>query len=195
MKRSVPKFAFPLLLFGLLVLGFSVSSAFAASPMPVRYQPTPVIVQHNPAPTPRPAPAPVPAPTPAPAGLTADEAALYDLINSARADNNVTPVSINMNAVQAARSKAQDMISNNYFGHMSPTYGSPGQMLNRFGVYFRSAGENIAKVATVYKAHVNFLTSTRGHRENMLNPNFNQVGVGVIRHNGYVVVVEEFVQV
>ena len=47
MQRAVWKFAVPLLLFGLLVLGFSVSSAFALSPLTVSYNPTPVVVNNN----------------------------------------------------------------------------------------------------------------------------------------------------
>lgn len=117
------------------------------------------------------------------------------MINSDRANVGVAPVSINMNAVAAARAKAQDMITKNYFGHVSPTYGMPGQMLNQFGVNWRSTGENIAEVASVYIADMDFLTSTEGHREIMLGSSFNQVGVGVIHYNGSVVVVEEFVQI
>lgn len=264
MQRAVWKIAVPLLLFGLLVLGFSVSGAFAASPLLVRYQPTPVVVQNNsssssttstttqssgttttqsggttttgttgPTTTTQPSspvvvnnparPLPVsytPTPVvvtpttttgttttgttgttgtttvqpaqPAPAGLTADEATLYDLINQDRAAYGVNPVSINMTAVQAATAKAQDMITNNYFGHDSPTYGMPSQMLTEFGVTYTTTGENIAEVANVEVANSDFMSDT-GHKDNILNPAFTQVGVGVLPYNGYEVVVEEFI--
>ena len=35
------------------------------------------------------------------------------------------------------------MIDNDYFGHISPTYGSVGNMLRSFGVSFSVAGENL----------------------------------------------------
>jgi uncharacterized protein YkwD len=182
-----------------------VAPSNPAGPLPVNYKPGTVVIQpgSQPAPSPTPAPTPtppvptptpVPAPQPAPAGLTANETALYNLINSDRANAGVAPVSINMNAVAAARAKAQDMIANNYFGHQSPTYGSPGQLLTRYGVSYRSYGENIAMVQNVYIADASFLTSTAGHREIMLDPKYNQVGVGVIPRGSYVVVVEEFIQ-
>ncbi len=40
--------------------------------------------------------------------------------------------------------KSQDMIDNNYFSHNSPTYGSPFDMLKKFGISYKTAGENIA---------------------------------------------------
>jgi uncharacterized protein YkwD len=117
---------------------------------------------------------------------------LYDLINQDRAAYGVNPVSINMTAVQAATAKAQDMITNNYFGHDSPTYGMPSQMLTEFGVTYTTTGENIAEVANVEVANSDFMSDT-GHKDNILNPAFTQVGVGVLPYNGYEVVVEEFI--
>ncbi len=138
--------------------------------------------------------APPAAPPPAPEELSAQEARLFALINSARTNEGVRPVVIDMKLVEIAHIKAQDMIDNNYFGHFSPTYGSPGQMLRKFGVSFRSAGENLAKAGDVSKAHLLFLTSTQGHREIMLNPNYNKVGVAVVPRGSYVLVVELFAE-
>ncbi len=133
-------------------------------------------------------------PPQAPTELTASEARLFELINSARINEGVRPVEIDMRLVEIARLKARDMIDNNYFGHFSPTYGSPGQMLRKFGVNFWSAGENLSKAGDVYKAHMLFLTSTQGHREIMLNPNYNKVGVAVVARGSYVLVVELFAE-
>lgn len=132
---------------------------------------------------------------PAPAAeLTAAETRLFELINSARLNEGVRPVEIDQKLVEIARLKARDMIENGYFGHISPTYGTPGQMLRKFGVNFRSAGENLAKAGDVYKAHLLFLASTQGHREIMLNPNYNKVGVAVVAQGSSVLVVELFAE-
>ena len=149
-----------------------------------------------PAPSPAPSPSPAPAPQPpsAPAELTASEARLFELINSARLSEGRPPVEIDMRIVEVARLKAKDMVDNNYFGHTSPTYGTPGQMLRKFGISFRSVGENLAKAGDVYKAHRLILNSTEGHREILLNPNYSKVGVAVVPKGSYVVVVELFVQ-
>lgn len=174
---------------------------------PIYYsnQPAPPASTTNPTPGPDPSIPPVnggsgepatPSATPpqAPTELTASEARLFELINSSRINEGVRPVEIDMRLVEIARLKARDMIDNNYFGHFSPTYGSPGQMLRKFGVNFRSAGENLSKAGDVYKAHMLFLTSTQGHREIMLNPNYNKVGVAVVSRGSYVLVVELFAE-
>lgn len=133
------------------------------------------------------------APPASPGGLTAEEARLYGLINSARSSEGIPPVEIDTRLVEIARLKARDMIANNYFGHVSPTYGSPREMLRKFGVSFRSAGENICKAADVYRAHLLLMNSPEGHRENILNPDFTKVGVAVVPQGSYVLVVELFI--
>jgi uncharacterized protein YkwD len=86
------------------------------------------------------------------------------------------------------------MNKNNYFGHISPTYGFTGQMMRTFGIICLSAGENLCKAGDVYRAHLLLINSTDGHREIMLNPNYNKVGVAVVPIQNGVLVVEDFVQ-
>ncbi|MDD3297646.1 MAG: CAP domain-containing protein, partial [Firmicutes bacterium] len=77
-----------------------------------------------------------------------------------------------------ARIKSEDMRTNNYFSHTSPTYGSPFQMMKDFGITYRSAAENIAKTSSVDRAHTGFMNS-EGHRKNILTPGFTHIGVGI----------------
>jgi uncharacterized protein YkwD len=49
---------------------------------------------------------------------------------------------------KVALGKAQDMYKNKYFDHNSPTFGSPFDMMKKFGVSFKAAGENIANGQT-----------------------------------------------
>ena len=44
------------------------------------------------------------------------------------------------------------MIDRNYFGHNSPTYGSPFEMMRNAGVKYTTAGENLAGAASVTTA-------------------------------------------
>lgn len=142
----------------------------------------------------QPAPPAPPSLPSAPEGLTAAEERLFGLINSSRINEGVSPVEIDTKLTEIARLKAKDMIDNNYFGHISPTYGSPSQMLRKFGVSFRSGGENLCKAGDVYKANMLLLNSTAGHRENMLNPKANRVGVAVVPQQNWVLVVELFAE-
>jgi uncharacterized YkwD family protein/spore coat assembly protein SafA len=82
-----------------------------------------------------------------------------------------------------ARIKSNDFIKNNYFAHNSPTYGSPFDMLRSFGITFTAAAENIASGQRSAAEVMNFWMNSSGHRTNILNASYNQIGVGVARDN------------
>lgn len=109
---------------------------------------------------------------------------MVDLVNAERAKNGVAPLTVNYKLTGVARIKAQDMIDNNYFAHNSPTYGSPTDMMKKFGITYRTAGENLAGAPDVDTAHKNLMNSS-GHRANILNGNFKEVGIGVVEGGPY----------
>ncbi|MGF7396513.1 CAP domain-containing protein [Thermoanaerobacterium thermosaccharolyticum] len=128
-------------------------------------------------------------------GLSVQEKQLVDLINKERTSRGLSPLTIDENLSKVARIKAQDMKDNNYFSHTSPTYGSPFDMMKQFGITYKAAAENIAKNSDVVSAHYALMNSS-GHRDNILNPYFNKVGVGIISNstdNG-VIVVEMYIK-
>ncbi|MGQ9557812.1 MAG: CAP domain-containing protein [Desulfurispora sp.] len=129
----------------------------------------------------------------APSGLTAAEARLFQLLNSARSENGVPPLEVDMRLVEAARAKACDLVTHNAFSHTSPTYGTVSQLLNTFGIRYQRYGETLAKAADVSRAHLLLINST-SHRQIMLNPSFTKVGVAVIPQGNWVMVVELFIK-
>ncbi|MDF2959403.1 MAG: hypothetical protein K0S39_1138 [Paenibacillus sp.] len=135
-----------------------------------------------PAPTPAPTPAPSPEPEPSPPasnGLTAEEQQMVDLVNQARKEAGLTPLSVNTELSKVARLKSQDMVDKNYFSHQSPTYGSPFEMMKQFGISYSTAGENIACNQTVTAAHQALMNSP-GHRANILSKDFTEIGIGIV---------------
>ncbi len=118
------------------------------------------------------------------ASVSAEEQQMVDLVNQERQQRGLAPLKINEELTKVARVKAQDMIDNNYFDHQSPTYGSPFDMLQHFGVSYRTAGENLAGNQTVGAAH-QALMNSQGHRENILNSNYTEVGIGIIDGGPY----------
>ncbi|MCL2811056.1 MAG: CAP domain-containing protein [Clostridia bacterium] len=93
-----------------------------------------------------------------------------------------------------ARMKSQDMLSNNYFAHTSPTLGNAATMLRNNGYSFNSVGENISKHSTVIKSHA-ALMSSDGHRRNILNSSWQKVGIGIVLDgNGSVYMTQLFVR-
>ncbi|MGB9839173.1 CAP domain-containing protein, partial [Thermovenabulum sp.] len=117
-------------------------------------------------------------------GLTKDEKLMLDLVNNERIKAGLKPLEIDMRLVDISRKKSKDMIEKNYFGHISPTYGSPFDALKNAGISYRYAGENIAGAPTVEKAHQALMNSP-GHRANILNPNFNKIGIGIVDGGPY----------
>jgi len=178
--------------------GTSTPSAPKATKAPVS-SPKPSAV----APTPKPsivqspkasiAPTPPVITGPSPSGTTQEEQTLLSLINKARADAGLKPLQFDMQLVKVARLKAQDMVDKNYFSHDSPTYGSPFDMMRQFGVSFKYAGENIAGNSTVEGAFKAWMNSP-GHKANILKPEFNFNGIGIVSSPTYgKVLVQQFI--
>ncbi len=129
-------------------------------------------------------PAPEPKPAPVPTGMTEQEELMVELVNAERVKAGLKPLSVDMRLTELARKKSQDMIDKGYFSHISPTYGSPFDMMKAAEIQYRTAGENLAGAATVKSAH-EALTQSEGHRKNILNPAYDHIGVGIIDGGPY----------
>ena len=101
------------------------------------------------------------------------------LTNIERAKNGLQPLMTNWELSRVARYKSQDMVDNNYFSHTSPVYGSPFKMMKDFGLSYTTAGENIAMGQRSPQEVVNAWMNSSGHRRNILNSSYNQIGVGL----------------
>lgn len=107
------------------------------------------------------------------------------LINEIRIENGLKPLTYNWELSRVARYKSQDMRDNRYFAHNSPVYGTPFQMIKNFGISYKRAGENIAKGYRTPQAVVNGWMNSAGHRANILNADFTQIGVGYVADGNY----------
>jgi len=154
--------------------------------------------QPKPAPDPAPEPEPEPDPEPEPKPYTivsSGETKMLDLINQERQKAGVPPLTMHTKLRELARLKSEDMLVNNYFSHYSEKYGSPFDMMKNNGVLYWSAGENIAKASSVERAHTNLMNS-EGHRNNILNPKFDHIGIGIVRcsNTGTYYITQMFIQ-
>ena len=107
------------------------------------------------------------------------------LVNEIRVQNGLKPLTEHWELSRVARYKSQDMVDNRYFSHTSPTYGSLFQMIKAFGLSFRMAGENIAYGQRMPQAVVNAWMNSSGHRANILNASYTQIGVGYVAAGHY----------
>ena len=113
------------------------------------------------------------------------ESEVIRLVNQIRTENALNPLTANWELSRIARYKSEDMANNRYFSHTSPTYGTPFQMIRSFGLTYRSAGENIAYGQRTPAAVVDAWMNSSGHRANILNPSFTQIGVGYCASGNY----------
>ena len=94
------------------------------------------------------------------------------LVNEERAKYGLEPLEISEKLMQTAKIKSNDMSTRNYFAHTDPDGYNMARDLN--------VGENIASMGMSPKGVVNgWLNSKKGHREQILNPNYKYIGVGV----------------
>lgn len=116
--------------------------------------------------------------------LTEDENELLNLINTEREKNNLSAFKIDENLQNVARLKAQDLVKNNYFSHISPTYGTPFEMLRNNQISYKTASENIAGNSSISGALDSWLNSD-SHKKNILSNDYNYTGLAVVDSIAY----------
>lgn len=109
------------------------------------------------------------------------EQKVVDLVNQEREKQGLKPLTLNKKLSDVARTKSKDMMDKGYFDHNSPTYGSPFDMMKQFGIEYTTAGENIAKGQQSPEDVMNAWMNSDGHRKNILNPDFTEIGVGYVK--------------
>ncbi|WP_410902420.1 SafA/ExsA family spore coat assembly protein [Priestia filamentosa] len=107
------------------------------------------------------------------------------LTNKERAKVGLPALKANWELSRVARYKAEDMRDNHYFDHNSPTYGSPFTMMKNFGIQYKSAGENIAAGQQTPEEVVAGWMNSPGHKANILNKDYNTIGVGYAKGGSY----------
>ena len=121
---------------------------------------------------------------------TNDVAANYEnevirLTNLERTKAGLKPFVTNWELSRVARYKSEDMSKTGTMSHNSKTYGTPFQMMKSFGITYKSAGENIAQGQRSPQEVVKAWMNSSGHRANILDKNFNQIGVGYSAKGNY----------
>ena len=117
--------------------------------------------------------------------ISAYEAEVIRLVNEIRRQNGLGELTASAELSHVARLKSQDMHDKGYFDHTSPTYGSAFDMLRSFGISYRTAGENIAYGYSAPQAVVDAWMNSSGHRANILNASYTQIGVGHVQDGNY----------
>ncbi|WP_155591076.1 CAP domain-containing protein [Lysinibacillus cavernae] len=117
--------------------------------------------------------------------VNAFEQEVVKLTNAERTKAGLSPLQTDAKLMAAAREKSQDMQTNNYFSHTSPTFGSPFDRMKALGITYKGAGENIAKGQRSPQEVVQAWMDSPGHRANILNGKFTHIGVGYVKSGNY----------
>lgn len=129
-----------------------------------------------------PSSAPASAPKASAAPSAADE--VIGLVNTERAKEGCAPVSDNSLLAKAASGHSADMVARDYFDHTSPDGTDPGARITAAGYRWSTYGENIAKGQQSAAAVMDAWMNSEGHRANILNCAFKEIGIGRVDSPG-----------
>lgn len=104
-------------------------------------------------------------------------------VNGQRTAMGVAPLRWNAVLAQASRDYAQDMWAQDFFSHTGLDGSSPGDRALRAGYEGSAVGENIARGFTTLQSVMNGWMNSPPHRENILNPDWTEMGAGVVPTN------------
>ncbi|MFA6493110.1 MAG: CvpA family protein [Patescibacteria group bacterium] len=107
------------------------------------------------------------------------ENAMLVLVNEERAKNSLAPLKLDYTIRPVARGHSIDMAKNGYFSHVNLASKTPADRMTDGNVSFWLAGENIALAPSYELAEIGFMNSPK-HRDNILDPKYGRIGIGII---------------
>ncbi|MGW1958053.1 sigma-70 family RNA polymerase sigma factor [Streptomyces sp. NPDC001920] len=104
------------------------------------------------------------------------------LVNEERADAGCGPLAQDALLNKAAQGHSADMDARDFFDHTNPDGADPGQRITAAGYRWSTYGENIAQGQQTPEAVMDSWMNSPGHRANILNCSFKDIGIGI--HSG-----------
>ena len=128
-------------------------------------------------------PTDMPAPMPAPEASGGITGSIVDLTNAERGDAGMAALRVDNALMQAAQIQADQMARTGQMAHeiAGVRYPEPPDRLAAVGYRWSSFGENIAMGQTSAAAVMDSWMRSSGHRANILNSRYREIGVGVAR--------------
>lgn len=172
------------------------SSPPAAEPTSPEAAPAQPVVQTSPPAQPKPAKPPVatkkpqapqPPKTSAPSAPPASGsvAAVLSLVNQERAAAGCPAVALNAKLTKAAQDHSADMASHSNMSHTGSDGSDPGARITRAGYTWSTYGENVAYGYSTPEKVMEGWMNSPGHRENILNCSFKEIGIGLAQPGNY----------
>jgi len=112
------------------------------------------------------------------ANISVDE--VFRLTNQKRQEAGLPPLKLDHVLSQAAKNKGEDMLAKDYWAHVSPDGVEPWKFFLDAGYKYRYAGENLARDFSNAASAVDAWMASPSHRENMLSPKYEEIGIAVV---------------
>lgn len=106
---------------------------------------------------------------------------LIDMTNQVRQEANLKPLEPNHKLTQAAYRKAYDILNHGYFAHTNPSGKPFYQWVEEENYNYLYAGENLAIDFTTNEGVLGAWLQSPSHRANIINPNYNEIGLVTLR--------------
>lgn len=113
------------------------------------------------------------------AATTIEAAQTVAKTNHQRSRASLSPLVVDKRLTQSARTKAEHMITHDYWDHNAPDGSTPWTFIRQAGFEYESAGENLARGFTTTEAMVTGWMNSPMHRDNVLNQSFTHIGIGI----------------
>ncbi|MFI9586756.1 CAP domain-containing protein [Streptomyces sp. NPDC052236] len=126
--------------------------------------------------------APAPSSTPAVSGASAR---IAELVNSERAKAGCAPLAVNAKLTKAAQDHSKDMADHQNMSHTGSGGSSPGDRITGAGYSWSTYGENVAAGYATPESVMAGWMSSPGHKDNILNCAFKEIGVGLAQPGNY----------
>jgi uncharacterized protein YkwD len=128
-----------------------------------------------------------------------EEQKIFELVNKERIKRGLDNLSWNSKLADLARNYSQKMAKENFFDHIDNNGDSIAERVNAWRITkWKKIGENLFMSAgydDFSKIAIKGWMKSRGHRENILDENYNETGIGIARSkSGMIYVTQIFMK-
>lgn len=110
---------------------------------------------------------------------------VVDLVNSERAKAGCSPLKVNAKLTEAAQAHSEDMAEHSDMSHTGSDGSSPDDRIEKAGYSWSTYGENVAYGYSSAKSVMEGWMNSSGHKANILNCDFKEIGVGRAQPGNY----------
>ncbi|MGW1543489.1 CAP domain-containing protein [Streptomyces sp. NPDC002309] len=120
-----------------------------------------------------------------PASASSAAKRIVTLVNGERSKAGCSPVKLNAKLTDAAQDHSADMASHGNMSHTGSDGSDPGRRITKAGYDWRTYGENVAYGYSSPEKVMDGWMSSPGHKKNILNCAFKEIGVGLAQPGNY----------